>query len=231
MTAPTAAAIIRALERQRHQSDIAQLSELDGAHSEAVRAALFAVPRNARIDVRLLLDSVRRQIAARAEAASRRQPDVMAVLRYGVTLVSEAGLEQLAAHLRSRAAAGATKVDFGPGSVAAEIMSRPDSISVRLRASREVERDEIDEPHEKSRTRRVRTRRSRGGTAETAASVPLAPTRREKMHPRVFGPRVVGAGRDRRPFGCPTDVDDFDDWRSPRRPPWLVVEGDEASPT
>jgi hypothetical protein len=82
--APTAATIIAALDRHRLQFDMSALAELDAAHSEAVRAALSGVPRKARIDLRLLLSTVKSEIAERK--ARKPPPDPR---RYEALLISQ----------------------------------------------------------------------------------------------------------------------------------------------
>ena len=87
--APTAAAIIRALERHRFHSEMGLLAALDSTHSEAVRAALAAVPPRSRIDVPVLLESVRRKVAEREAKRPPGQP-----WRYAITLMTDEQLEE-----------------------------------------------------------------------------------------------------------------------------------------
>jgi hypothetical protein len=84
MTAPTAAKIIEALAHHRFQSDMTQLAQLDAEHADAVRAALSAVSRRARIDLRLLLSTVKSEIAERE--ARKPPPDPR---RYEALLVAQ----------------------------------------------------------------------------------------------------------------------------------------------
>ena len=68
MSVMTASAVIRALDRRRAQNHIASLADLDDTHHEAVAHALAGVPPKARVDVPILIETVREQVRARAEA-------------------------------------------------------------------------------------------------------------------------------------------------------------------
>ena len=81
--------IIRALERRKFQSDMNLLAALDSVHSDAVRRALAAVPGNSKIDIRMLIESARREVAEQAANSPCGE-----AWRYAITLMSA---DQLAA--------------------------------------------------------------------------------------------------------------------------------------
>lgn len=120
MTAPTAGAIVAALERRRLQSDLASLAELDG---ELVKWALCTVPPHARIDVPCLVATLRQEARARAEAAAQ-QPssNALHILRERLAL---AALGELPAPRDE-------PPPFAPNSPGASILAKLDRIAERM---------------------------------------------------------------------------------------------------
>ena len=235
MTAPTAKTILRDLDRRRAQVQIATLGDLDDAASEEVRRALSAVPGNARIDVPLLVELVRRGIAARAEAKAERmrQDAPLRALQYRLSLMSEGRLAELHAHIKDAEARGEATVDFGPGSAAAAIMSRLDAIAERLGSNTDAPAettagkpaiddtttdldaaldrlDGLDDdpaPRKRGGVRRVRSRRS-----QAVAEQPVEPARPawllddSKKPPEPYGD---GRGFGARAFVGSPPADDY----------------------
>ena len=68
---PTAGAILREIDRRQYQASIADLYNIADADRDAVVLALGGVPRNARIDIAVLVATLRREAA---ERAARRPP-------------------------------------------------------------------------------------------------------------------------------------------------------------
>ena len=95
MTTPTAANLLKLLDKRKAQTSIAALGGLDDQAHGALRRALTAVPGGAKIDVPRLMDSVRRDMAERA--ARRPRPDPF---RYQLTLMTTDQLLALRAELK-----------------------------------------------------------------------------------------------------------------------------------
>lgn len=211
--APTANQILRSLDRHRAQAQFASLADLDAAHSDAVRRALSAVRPTSRIDVPKLLDSVRRDLAERAERDAQSEPDAAGILRYRLMLMSEGELTGLRDDLRTRVAAGEGDQPFEPGSAGALILSRIDGIATRLRAHDDVEPDvEPDPEPRRSIPRRRPARTTQEATAPAEARAPVEREARSsgprKRSARPFlGPRLLGPGDPDRPYGMSVDYD------------------------
>lgn len=236
----TAAGILRQLDAHWLGAQMAALAALDTAHQAEVRRELRAVRPSARIDLGVLVESVKAQVQARAEADAERlaKSAPMMALRYRLSLLSEGRLKELRAHLREAEARGEVSVDFGPGSVAAAILERLDTIAERLYTADDVQPDaEPDDEAPPKRRRGVPRRRlSRpvvAAEAEPAPAEAQLPARRqppvggrrkrEAERSTFLGPRLLGPGDPDRPFGAPIDYD-RSAW-SPR-PPWLLSEDD-----
>lgn len=247
MSAPTARTILRDLNRRRAQAQIATLGDLDDDAHDAVRRALSAVPANARIDLPLLIESVRRDIAARAEAEAERARanSPLKSLRYRLSLISEGRLTELRDHLKQIEARGEKTVDFGPGSPGAAILAKLDCIAARLSkptgtdATSKLDRaldqlDGIDDAPAPSQRRGVpRVRSKRAVAAMAQSDEQAAPSNRPspKIRPnssagRARAPFFHAGSHGDRPLGCPVGSD-YGRWQSPQRPPWLLALDDE----
>jgi hypothetical protein len=211
VVAPTAALIIRDLDRRQLLREMDVLGGLDDVASDAVRHALSAVPRSAKIDVRLLVDSVRRNVAEGAERKAQSEPDPLGILRYRLTLASSDQLESLRDDLRT---------EREPSVALETIMARLDRIADRLAIPNAVDEPD-EEPDDEPPRRSIPRIRSRRAAQESSAPAPAK--RRERS---IFiGPRLLGPGADDRPYGMSVDY-------NPRAwcpdPPWLLPdESDE----
>lgn len=81
--APTAAALLRDLDRRQSARQMEMLADLAAREHDAVRQALRGVRGSARVDVAKLMESVRREIAERQEQRPPAQP-----WRWAVELMS-----------------------------------------------------------------------------------------------------------------------------------------------
>lgn len=170
MPAPTAVGLLKAIDRRRTVAALNALVDMDEAHHAALRRSLEAVPPNSRIDVRVLLDCVRKEVAKRiaAEAAERR---------------SRADPARYEALLRAQ---GWTRP--------------PRSPSLATAAAPETgDKPGDHEPRRRRGVRRIRPHTGEdAGTAPSKGSAPAAPeTRPERSlrRPgRYFGPKVFAAG-------------------------------------
>lgn len=248
MRAPTAGSLLKQIAARRQQADAARVADLNDAERAAVVQALERVSPRARIDVRLLVATVTAEVRARAEAetARRARSNQVAALTYKLSLAPMSQLEQLRDHLRSAQRAGESAVDFGDGSVAAAIMSRvevkvdrrPATISVPA-AGLDAALDEIDGINDSaSRPRRsiprVPSKRtgmqppdgaSAPATRPASKNRPNRPATRDAapfFHGRAFGPN----GDSDRPLGCPVGVSDYENWKNPKLPAWIIGDGD-----
>lgn len=206
MTAPTAQAIIKALERQRFQSDMGQLAALDSTHSEAVRTALSAVPGKSKIDVRVLLESVRRNVADRA---AKHPPGE--AWRYAITLMDDGQLGEFKRLVRdgtdpNEAASRAKQCN--------RALPAPPSTAID-----DAEPDDFDEDGEPEPKRRRSIPRRRLLRAERK------PKAKKPEAARVFiGGRLLSPGDPDRPFGQSLDRDSR---AASFKPPWLLSDGGE----
>lgn len=248
MRAPTAGSLLKQIAARRQQADAARVADLNDAERAAVVEALERVSPRARIDVRLLVDTVTAEIRARAEAeaARRARSNNVAAFSYKISLVPMPQLEQLRDQLRSAQSAGETAVAFGDGSIAAAIMSRPE-IKVDRRpatdsapaAGLDAALDEIDgicdsAPRPRRSIPRVTSKRTQmqrspgeSATATRPASEnrPIGPATREPtpfLHGRAFGPN----GESDRPLSCPVGVSDYENWKNPKLPAWIIGDSD-----
>ncbi|HZJ13198.1 MAG TPA: hypothetical protein VFD26_11240, partial [Methyloceanibacter sp.] len=99
MDAPTAGHLLRQIATRQQQADAARVADLAAAERTAVVAALERVSPRARVDVSVLIETVRTEVRARAEAeAARRQRDggdVLAALNYQLSLISRGELADM----------------------------------------------------------------------------------------------------------------------------------------
>ena len=234
MSAPTAAGLLRLLDKRKTQAAIAALGDLDDAGHDAVRRALTAVPAGSRIDVPVLLESVHRELTARAEAEAAKRAADAQPWRYALLLKSPRELLKLRDRLQAAADAGETTVEWPlPGSPGADILQRLDGIAANLRPA-EVEQpdpDLDDEPRPRPKVRRLASRRlaqSAPRTADALESAHPAPASAEPASARVpgrpasrlgrvLGPRCFVDGEDT----TPEPVDHFP-------PPWVLPAEGEA---
>lgn len=220
--APTAGALLRELDRRQYQAHLSALGDVADADREAVTRALKQVPRNARVDVAILIETLQKEAAARAEAKAARQPDVLGILNYQMSLISKGELTGLRDGLRARVEAGQGDQPFAPGSAGASIMSRLDSIRSRLA---DVEPDpDLDDDYEDAKPRRgvprIRSRRVAGESpVQAGTSTPPRPRTRVNGAPRASAHLLFGRAFDA--YGDITPHEpDFP-------PPWLIAD-DEA---
>jgi hypothetical protein len=223
MTAPTAALIIRDLDRRQLLRQMDVLGGLDDVASDAVRHALSAVPRSAKIDVHLLVDSVRRSIAARAEAEAANGNAWRYELELRIAAATSGDLHRLKDELQDARERG--EDDAGP--IMRQFLDRLAGIAARLRettpapahttAHAEPDAEPDDDEPARPRIPRVRSRTAAHGEQRTSAR-PKAAT-----GPILCG-RLLGVGDDRRPFGASIDYSPsyqhFD-------PPWLIKDESE----
>lgn len=248
-SAPTVGSIIAALDRRRFANGVAQLAELAEANGDLVRAALARAKRSDRVDVPILVETVKKEVAARAEAHRRRNPP--APWRYWFAAVAspaqrerfrrevERGVEPNAAmHACSRWS-----------SARSDDIELPDEDAPRRR--RRVHRSEFTasspQGDEQPRPRRLPeflagedaapTERPRRGVprrpsmrlddahhVENEVSTPEPPrtasSRRYRGSSRVLGPRAFFD--DGEAVGVDASVEPFD------RPPWLLPPDEDA---
>ncbi len=233
MSAPTARAIIAALERHKFQSDMAALADLDGQHTEAVRAALASVPRKSRIDVRLLLASVRREVAEREEQRrAHAQP-----WKYSITLMSdgqaaafrrlvEDGTDPDEAARRAMATASLPATTTAVDDVEPDAEPDPDidddDAPEQPPKRRGVERKPLKRAGEDSRLRR----RAAPAPARGVKRLEHRPTANGR--PFLGGRCIGGPGDPDRPLGASVD---FDPSAWVPRPPWLIDDGTDEDET
>ncbi len=237
MSAPTAAGLLKMLDRRKTQVAVAALGDLDDAGHDAVRRALTAVPAGSRIDVPGLLESVRAQLRRRAEAEAEKRSAAAQPWRYELLLKNPRELLRLRDHLKAAADAGETMVEWPPGSAHALLDERLGEIRARLRPGADPEDDLLDddlddedlddEPARPIRrgVRRLRSRSVEDGAAALAGAghPPAAAGARHAgppgRHGRLLGGRVFVDGED----VTPEPVDHF-------RPPWLIDGGAPEEP-
>lgn len=148
MDAPTAAQILRSLDRHRVQAQFASLADLDDAGHDAVRRALSAVPAGSRIDVDILIASVRADVVRRAEAEAAKRAEVnpLGILKYRLSLMSKGELGAMRDELRAKVDAGEGDQPFEPGTPGALLMDRLGGIAARLHAhTADVEPDDVED--------------------------------------------------------------------------------------
>ena len=228
MGALTASSILRAMDRHRAQSEIAALSDLDEQGAQAVRRALTGVHPGSRIDLPVLIAEVRRDIDARAAAEVAKQPDALAILKFRLGLASKGQLVELRRELRAEERTSVALHD---------IMGKLDAIARRMAGTEprarlapavepDVEPDDDLPENDKPRRRgvpRCRSRREAEPEPATESASPAKPSKPAKPAPLLHG-RVFGPGADARPFGCPDSVHDYDGWRDPTPPAWLLPD-------
>jgi hypothetical protein len=227
MSPPTAAAIMKALERHKFQNDVSMLADLDDAHHDAVRQALSGIAPRSRIDVRLLVADVRRYVSE-AEAARRANPNLRGIFEYGLSVMDDAGLARLRDELRRRREGGEGGAPFlsgapgfgsVPGSVFPSWGTQPPAGPQTLPASRVdslrcvADAEPDPDPDDESDT----PRRRRG----VARYVPLALSRAAKPRPApapqpYFGPTLFHNGV--RVGGTAHSF----------RPPWVLSDDSET---
>ena len=157
----TAAAVQSALAKRRTANALDALADLDEREHEAVADALATVKSSARVDVRVLVATVRAQLRRRDEAeAERRQVDggaALSAMRYQITLATRDELEHMRDRLRAAADRGEERVPwpFPPGSNHAAFAARIDAIAANLRPD-DVEPDPDPDDDEPARPRRRR---------------------------------------------------------------------------
>lgn len=225
----TAATIVRALERQRFQSDLSVLSDLDATHSEAVRAALKGIPSKAKIDLRLLVSAVRSDIAERVAARSATSRDGLSILKYQLSCMSKDELVAMRDQLRARVDAGEGEQPFELGSPGSATINTLAPVRSRLPLC-DVEPDDEtggDEPEARPMRRRsiqrIRYRRSMEQSEGDPAS-PTPPTQKTRPEQRAL-PAFMPQSASARPWGCPVGVD-YESWKNPQMPAWLISEED-----
>ena len=216
MTTPTAATLLKMLDKRRVAAQAEVLGNLDDMHGDAVRRALESVPSTSRVDVDLLLSTVQRDVAARAAAeAERRRQEPCNAWKYAVTLMRPEQREAFRQFVKS---------GIDPNEAATLAMRE---------ASGGVRDIEPDQPPRRRKVRRIRTIKSSPSSDEPRrrsnllckADADPAPPHPAVKRPcraprRYFGPRFFLDGTDLTP-----EPADFPN------PPWLLPpeEPDESA--
>lgn len=210
-TAPTAREVLRSLDRRQQAEQIESLAALDSVHQAEARRALRAVKGAARIDLPVLIESVRRSVAERAAAEAASKPPAQPWRWAFSALMSDdqrQTFERLVAAGGDPDLAASTALATGPrygiaGLGAARVYDNdiePDE-----------ELDDLDDDDAPPR-RQVKRRR-----------LVRAEPRKPEREPREFylGPRLLGPGDPDRRFG---ESIDFDRHHEPMTPPWLLPD-------
>jgi hypothetical protein len=233
--APTAAGLLRQLDARRTQAQIAALADLDAVAQAEVRRALGSVKGSARIDVPQLITSVRQSIAARAEREAEAKQSGASAWRYELELRIAAATSGDLHGLRDDLQDARERGEDDASPIMRRFLDRLAGIAARLNgrvplptpaahAEPDAEPDDVeldDEPPRRAAVRiRSRAAQQRASARPKAATGPL------------LGGRLLGAGDDRRPYGCPIDVSNYAAWRDPLSnpsmpPPWLLSDSDE----
>lgn len=224
MAALTAAGVLRALDRQRTQQHVAALADLDRREHDAVAEALEGVSPKAKIDIGLLVQTVRNKLQRRdAAEAERRQhtgADILGALRYGWSLKPLHELKAIRAELAARLDAGETQID---ARTLAQIGAH-----TKPAAGTDIEPDpDLDDnpPRRRGGVRRLRLReqpeRSEDALASVPATDPPASTRtrsapRNRRFSRLLGNRTFADGYDLTPEPVEFET-----------PPWIISDDDE----
>lgn len=206
----TARAVLRQLDAHRLGAQMSALAAMTTPEQAEVRRQLAAVRPGARVDLPVLLDSVRRAVAERAAAE---RPDPTLAFKYALTCMSDAELADLEADL-------ARRVDDGDGDQPFEPHwpSWPDSPGSA--GASPIPRRRLGRAREPAGRESAPSATTLAGTPENPPSAAPRPFRRPVEQPSFVG--FGAAGRDR-PYGCPEDAD-YDAWARPKLPSWLIDE-------
>jgi hypothetical protein len=216
MLGVTVSAIVRDLERRTQARQMDALADLDTAHADAVRAALLALKPRARIDLPVLLDSVRREVAA--EQSGMTPADIAAIDRRldrlhveadarGI-IPGDAAYYGLSLDLDRMGAADDVEPDPDPDDEAAtRVLSMP-----ALQAMTMPPFDDDDDEPAKPRRRSIPRKRSRR----------LMPKPKSKpTPPEPFALTGIATFNDGYRLGPEPGFTSM-------RPPWLLDAGDET---
>ncbi len=232
MNAPTAGTILRELDRRSYQANLSALGDIADEDRDAVVRALSGVSPKARVDVGLLIETLRNEAQERAEAEAERLKADADPWRYELLLKSPEELLALRADLKRRVDAGEGDQPFRPGSPGAEIMDRLNGIASRLHAPGVEQPDPglDDRPPPRPKVRRLASRRLAQSAPEAADALEPAhpapahaepasarvPGRPESRLSRLLGPRAFINGED---IGS--------DYVEPFAPPWIIPDQDQ----
>jgi hypothetical protein len=219
-TGVTAAHILRQLDAHRIGAQMSALAALDSVHQDEVRRALSRVKRGARIDLPVLIATVKRELLDRST---------------GMPPTERAEFQQFVRDDLARWRAECDQRGVTPGEPAAyglmlqmQTAAAPPSIK-RYDDDLDLDDDlddDIDEkPRQRSKERRKPKRRSL--PRRKLLRLEKRPRREPEQPSRYFGPRLFGVGADDRPYGRPVDYspnyEHFD-------PPWLLSAGEDDEP-
>lgn len=213
IAAPTAASLLRQLDAHRTQVQITALTGLDAVAQAEVRRALRGVKGSARIDVDLLIGSVRRDIAERAEREAQREPDVLGILQYRLSLMTQGELVEMRDDLRARVAAGEGDQPLVPAITHASVpVGGDDDLDDELD-------DEADDPPRRRSIQRIPSRRAAASSRSPRDPANPAQKQEQRVSSRIsrslagfLGPRLLGPGADLDPYYVPMP------------PPWLLPD-------
>jgi hypothetical protein len=217
---PTVGHILKELDRRRFANGMAALADIADHDRDLVTQALARAPKSARVDVGVLVETLRKEAHERAEAESARRSAEAEPWKYELLLKSPAELVAMRDDLKRRVEAGEGGQPFRPG---ARTMSHS--------RAHHVEPDpdpDDDEPSVRRKVLRGIPRRLRPQSAleepsaATEAPGPASPgTRSSRPQSRQAGPK--------RRFGVKAFVEygslapepvDFPN------PPWLLPPDD-----
>lgn len=200
MTAPTAAGLLKLLDKRRTMAALNALGDMDDAHHEALRRSLAAVPAKSRIDVPVLLDSVRCEVAASARAELEKRKASADAGRYERLLISQGYVPRFGKVSASAGIARAVEPDPDP------------------------DEDRKPAPRKRSILRhRPRPQSTEDRSGDASAEV-AAPRRRERIsgdlsrsEGRMMGPRAFDQSGSLTPEPVEFVV-----------PPWIIDDGEET---
>ena len=202
-TTPTARMILKSLDRLCAQAQFAALSTLDEDGRAQVRAALTQANPRARVDITLLVASVRERISR--PSAAEVQASVAARLR--------AIAERMDGHPPSSPAEVMALEMFPPGD---EPKVGKDFPTKRRSIPRVPSRRAVDSAAGPDRADPAPAPVRRAKNAPRPVARPFS---RASMPGFYAGPRLLGPGDPGRPYGA---SEDFDPHHEHFRPPWLI---------
>lgn len=203
-SAPTAASILKALDAHRIGAQMAALAALDSAHQDAVRLALSRVKGRARIDLRILIDTVCREIADRST---------------GMSPAERAEFRQFIRDSNARLRAECESRGIEPSDPAAFALSLTMQVAAAPRSTARYD-DDLDDDVDDAKPRRKAQRKPKVRSLPRRRLLRLERAKRKPEEPpRFLGPRLFAAGADDRPFGQSID---FNPRAQHFDPPWLI---------
>jgi hypothetical protein len=208
----SAGTILRNIALRQRQSEVAQIIDLPDNERAAAVDALSRVKADAKVDVAVLIATLRKEAQDRASAAAARAPDLLGVFNFGLSLMTQGELERMRDDLRARVDAGSGDQPLLPSTPGAMITDRHRLAipSAPVEQPDELDDDELDD-EPRAAVRRVRSRRHRQQASPAASA----------RKPFFIGPRLLGVGDPDRPYGMSIDYNrhaaHFD-------PPWLLPD-------